>query len=444
MYDRREQVQAHSFLVGRLDSAVLRSDPDAPDRPLRRTSAGVLGGIAVGGLVIAGVLVASLFTSGSGTKWREAGSLVVDGDTGNRYLLVDGRLRPVLNYASARLVLGAGMKVAKVRTKDLDGTPKGTPIGILGAPDAIPTAPAPQPWTVCAGTGEDGPLVSVTVGPAAGTAEVPADRALLVRVDGELHLAWRDRRFRVTAPWAPRALGLDPDSALDVDATWLNVLPAGPDLGAPQVRRGGRGPAVGGRPTTVGQFVSVPDAVGGGSFVVAPDGLVPVTGAVAALVAADPAAQGLPALRITPAELAEQTVLPAPAWQAELPPEPPSPVLAGDDVACVRWSDDTAALVVAPPPSGPGRGADPEGVTRDERVADRVEVAPGAGLLVRTRPAPGVAGASTYLVTETGAKFPVANDDAAAALGLPVDSAPAVPPDLLTLLPTGPVLDRIT
>jgi hypothetical protein len=110
----------------------------------------------------------------------------------------------------------------------------------------------------------------------------------------------------------------------------------------------------------------------------------------------------------------------------------------------VRWQDDRATVLTAPLPSGPSRGADPAAVSRDDRVADRIEIAPGAGLLVRTRPAPGVAGAGIYLVTESGAKFPVADPDSATALGLPVDSAQLVPSDLLALLPTGPVLNRIT
>ncbi|WP_447002029.1 type VII secretion protein EccB [Saccharothrix isguenensis] len=444
MYDRREQVQAHSFLVGRLDSAVLRADPDAAERPVRRTSTGVLGGIAIAVLVVAGVLVAGLLTGKGGDKWREPGALVVDEDTGNRYLLAGGRLRPVLNYASARLALGKDLKVVKVGADDLAGTPQGAPVGILGAPDSLPSAGGAPPWTACATTAKSGPGIALTIGQAPGVREAPADRAVLVRAAGELHLVWRDRRFRVTAPWAPRALGLDPGTALEVDETWITVFAAGPDLGAPKLRRGGAGPVVGGRPTTSGQLVSVPDAVGAADFVVAPTGLVPVTATVAALVAADPDAERLPVLEITPAQLAGQAVLPAPSWQAELPPEPPSPVALDGDSACARWAGDTATLVVAPPPAGPARTAGQPGVTRDGRTADRVEITPGSGLLARTRAAPGVPGVGVHLITESGAKYPVASADAAAALGLPVDSATTVPADLLALLPTGPVLDRIS
>lgn len=444
MYDRREQVQAHSFLVGRLDSAVLRADPDAVERPVRRTSTGVLGGIAIAVLVVAGVLIAGLLTGKGGDKWRQPGALVVDEDTGNRYLLVGGTLRPVLNHASARLVLGKDLEVVKVGSDDLAGTPQGAPVGILGAPDVLPSAGGAPPWTVCAIAAKGGPGIALTVGQASGVRETPADRAVLVRAAGDLHLVWRDRRFRVTAPWAPRALGFDPATAPDVDPAWVTAFAAGPDLGAPKVQRGGVGPVVGGRPTTAGQLVSVPDAVGGTDFVVAPTGLVPVNATVAALIAADPAAERLPVLEITPAQLAGQAVLPVPSWQAELPLEPPSPVVLDGDTACARWADDTATLVVAPQPTGPARPADQPGVRRDERTADRVEITPGAGLLARTRAAPGVPGVGVHLITESGAKYPVASADAAAALGLPIDSATAVPADLLALLPTGPVLDRIS
>ncbi|UVS79701.1 type VII secretion protein EccB [Actinokineospora sp. UTMC 2448] len=435
MYSRREQVQAHSFLVGRLIAALLRADPDAPDRPLRRTTVGVAGGIAVAALVAAGVLVVALLTGRGGDDWRKPGTLVVDEGTGNRYLLIDGRLRPVLNYASARLLIGGDLKVAQVGSDALAGTPHGSPIGILGAPDSVPAPSAPQPWLVCSD-----PEVTLTIGATPGVVTAPEGEALLVTAGDELYLAWRDRRLRVTAPWAPRAIGLDPATAVPVDPAWLNALPSGPDLGPPPLPSGGPGPLVAGLPTTVGQLVSVPDAVGGGRYVVRAEGLVPVTATVAALLRADPDRGGPPDLRITPAQLAQQTVLPAPVWQAELPPEPPVPLRVDDRAPCVLWSDDTAALVSAPPPAAEAPSA---GLVRDGRVADRIAVAPGAGLLARTRPAPGVPGAGAYLVTESGAKFPVASAEAAAALGLPIDTARLVPADLLALLPTGPVLDRI-
>ncbi|MBB4905793.1 type VII secretion protein EccB [Actinophytocola algeriensis] len=442
MYGRREQVEAHSFVVGRILAAVLRTDPDATDRPLRRTTVGMAGGIGIAIVVMAIVLIVALFSGRGSDSWREEpGTLVVDEDSGNRYLLIDGRLRPVLNYASARLLVEGNPPVASVSAEDLAEFPKGAPIGIPGAPDTLPSVGVSgKPWMVCAGVSDEDPGVSVTVGDVPGVTEVGAEHAVLVRVGQELYLAWQGTRLRVTGDWVPRALGMDPATAVPVDSAWLNTLPSGPDLGSPPVAHGGPGPDVAGMPSVLGQLVTVPDAVGDRTFVVAPAGLVPVSRTVATLLGADPGNQTPPAIAITPAQLATQTVLPAPVWQTELPASPPASVDTDERVPCVRWQSEQATLVSAPGMPGTPDTAQ-AGVTRDGRVADLVEVTPGAGMLARTRPAPGVPGAGVYLITEAGAKFPVADGEAAEALGFSVDAAELVPAELLALLPTGPVLD---
>jgi type VII secretion protein EccB len=441
MYGRREQVEAHSFLTGRITASVLRTDPDSADRPLRRTTVGMAGGIGISLLVIAVVLIVSLVTGRSGETWRKPGTLIVDEDTGNRYLMVGDRLRPVLNYASARLLVGGDPPVVSVSSKDMASVPKGAPIGIAGAPDSMPSAGASaQPWTVCGDVRDGDPVVAVTVGSMRDMIPARAEDALLVRAGGEMFLAWQGTRLRITKEWAPRALGLDPTAAMPVDSAWLNALPAGPDLGAPPVERGGLGPVIAGQPTTVGQLVSAPDAVGDTTFVVAEDGLMPVTETVATLLTADPDAEQVPPFDLSPAQLAAQKVLPAPVGQAALPAKPPA-VMDDARVPCVQWKSERVTLASVPSVKWSTRDSDPAGITRDGRVADVVDVSPGAGHLARTRPAPGVPGAGLYLVTEAGAKFPVANGDAAEALGFSVGAAALVPAELMALLPTGPVLD---
>lgn len=44
MHSKRDQVQAHLFIMGRLASAMLRSEPDAPESPLGRTNRGARSG----------------------------------------------------------------------------------------------------------------------------------------------------------------------------------------------------------------------------------------------------------------------------------------------------------------------------------------------------------------------------------------------------------------
>lgn len=82
----------------------------------------------------------------------------------------------------------------------------------------------------------------------------------------------------------------------------------------------------------------------------------------------------------------------------------------------------------------------PQGTHQAGTLADRVGLEAGGGALARNVPAPGAAGGVTYLVTEAGKKYPLADGDATAALGYTESAAIPVPMPLLNLLPTGPVL----
>src|SRR2546423_12053476 len=141
MQSRRDQVQAHLFVMGRITSGMLRADPDAPESAQGRTNRGAIAGIVVAVLLCAAAFIWGLISPGRSNTWRDSQSLIVDQDTGASYLYADGRLRPVRNYASARLIGGTRMTTRKVRNKSLAGAPHGQPVGIVGAPDALP-APA--------------------------------------------------------------------------------------------------------------------------------------------------------------------------------------------------------------------------------------------------------------------------------------------------------------
>src|SRR4051812_37605215 len=121
------------FIMGRLTSGMLRADPDAPESPQGRTNRGVAMSLIIAILICAGAFVFGLIKPGAKNSWRAENTLVVNKDTGGRYLYLDGRLRPVRNYASARLLLGTRMKTASVGSKSLGDTPHGAPVGITGA-----------------------------------------------------------------------------------------------------------------------------------------------------------------------------------------------------------------------------------------------------------------------------------------------------------------------
>ncbi|MYR60270.1 type VII secretion protein EccB, partial [Streptomyces sp. SID625] len=135
MQSKRDQVQAHGFMMGRLSSGLLLADPDAPDSPLGRTTRGILFGLLATVLISAGATVYGLLRPGGNDSWRSGENLVINRDTGARYLYAQGTLHPVRNYASARLMGGASMSSVDVSGASLRGTPVGAPVGIPGAPD---------------------------------------------------------------------------------------------------------------------------------------------------------------------------------------------------------------------------------------------------------------------------------------------------------------------
>jgi type VII secretion protein EccB len=461
MHNRRDQVNAHGFMVGRLVSALLHAEPDTAVPPLRRSWSGLVIGSLVAVLAVAGFGVLGVVSPGGASTWRKPGTLVLDKQTGTRYVFAGGRLRPVLNYASARLLLGAKLTVASVASKSLKDVPRGGPVGIVGAPDALPGPKAQKaPWLACATTTGSRPALSLSIGRAADERPVSTRQAVLVRSsDGTTYLITGGHRLRVTAPWVTRALGFSDDTAVGVRDAWLDTMPAGPDLPPPVTPGiGGNAPVLDGHPAKVGQVFVSHGAGDPRYYLLAAGGLQPVTQTAAALILSDPrTAKGYPgtvaAVELGPAALAASKVLAAPSWTSALPAAPPTPdavgagrmpcvrsvpagTLAETSLVTVPARPVTAANTVATSAGGTSSGTAATG----DRIADEVVVEPRAGMLARTLPAPGIPGEGLYLVTEDGAKFPVANTDAATALGYSAPAAVAVPTDLLALLPTGPVL----
>ncbi|MGO2660333.1 type VII secretion protein EccB [Mycetocola reblochoni] len=429
MYGRRDLVDAHLFLRGRLTAAVLRSDPDAPERPLRRTGTGMGIGLAVAAGAVLVVVVLHIFLFTSNDSWKDTpGALLVSPSTGARYLFVDGALHPVRNVTSAALLAGGPPTVIEVSSDDIAGVPRGESIGVDGLPDALPSpAGGDRSWTACAVDGG----TSLTVGEAqtaAPTEPLGEGDAVLVRADDELALVWNGTRLRVAGDWAARAIGFEPGQARGVDARWLNTLPSGPDLALDGITLGGDGPEIAGERGTLGQLVEVE---GAGEqprrYVIVEDGLRPVTDTDAALLAATPDGS-LPEPRtITARELASAPVVEA-SGREGLPAAPPSPVAAGS-VPCAVWHDGatTTALAEAGTPAA------------TDAVAT---VGPDEGLLVTTAAADGVSGQGLFLVGDGGSKYPVADADTASALGVDATNSPAVPAELLALLPTGPTIAK--
>ncbi|MFG2409052.1 type VII secretion protein EccB [Streptomyces brevispora] len=469
MQSRKDQVQAHLFVMGRLTSGMLRGDPDSPESPVGRTNRGMAWGIGLGVVLVVGFLLFGLISPAGSKTWRQESALIVQKDTGTRYLYLGGKLRPVRNYASAKLIAADKLKVVSVSGASLAGEQHGTPVGIPGAPDALPGLGDLEQgaWQVCAEepdrTGPDGtgrrPVTSLRLGLSADGVLPGEDRAVLVQgPDGSKHLLWGDHRLRLGERGAAEALGYSGTTPVPVSAAFLDSVPAGPDLTAPEVDdRGADGPAIGGHPSRRGQVyeLSSPGAATQ-HFLLEKSGLRALSTPGAALVLGDdrtaklaykgsvPAAIPLTADQLTRHRAAAAKAAKDPAgWPARTPVvRDPGP---GTSV-CARLQPEGAAPRVAlalvpatvraaPPASGPE-------IEQACLAVDGLAVRPGGGALVQALGAGGsVIGTTTYLITDVGIKYRLPNAKSVERLGLSGGHAQAVPSRLLDMLPTGPVLD---
>lgn len=459
MQSRKDQLQAHYFVVGRLTSALLRAEPDAPQTPLRRFSMGVFVGVMLGIMGVVGVTIYGYIVPGGKKSWRDNGALIVEKETGTRYVYVGDELRPVLNYASGRLILGDDIRIMSVSRNSLRGARHGLPVGIPNAPDFLPEAKRldGRQWQVCSGSGRDATnterafvTLSVLDDPAP---HLPADRALLVRTpEGATYLAWNGRRFRIPSAAALAALGYGGTPRLPVGDAWLNALPAGPDLQAPSLPGlGSAGPQVASRSTRVGQVFVIESSQRRQHFVVLEDGLAPMTWTDATLLLGDAGTReaypdGQPrALPLTPAEFGAARRSARSMATAEFPPAPVEAAAPADGaVPCVDVTvgrRDGAETALALLPASTEDGTKVRADAGDQALADRVAVQPGGGLLVRAEPGPGIPDGTLYLIVDVGLKYPLASAEVAILLGYAGIEPVTVPTTLLSLIPTGPSLD---
>ena len=206
MQTRRDQLHAYRFMTRRAMSSLVTGEPDAVEPPMRRLTVTTLSGVMVAIVVAAVFAVVGLLKGGGGDAWRTEGAVVVEEETGARYVNLGETLYPVLNFSSAVLASGAGdaVQVQQVSRSDLASAERGQLIGITGLPDSMP---APDdlvrgPITVCSQPVRDGietlAEVVVRVGPKR-TDDVPASEGVYVEsFDGERFLLFGSQRLPVS------------------------------------------------------------------------------------------------------------------------------------------------------------------------------------------------------------------------------------------------------
>lgn len=432
MQTRRDHVQAYQFAMARLGSALVSGDPGRGTGPTRRLQLGTFFGLIIVVLLCLAFLVYGVLRPGGNTTWRQAGSIIVEKETGNRYLYIGDELRPARNYASALLLAGNNPQVRSVSRNSLAGVKHGTPVGIPDAPDTVPPAKdlLSGAWTRCLRA--DLPTGQILdFDPADRTRDLPDNRQVLLKADnGDVYLLWRGTKYPVPEKTALIALGFDSQRPAAAPGNWLSDLPTGAALTAARVPGAGRpGSEVAGARTAVGQLLRTDVAGNDHYYVMRSDGVETVSATQAALLAGR--AGAAPARSVRAADIAAVPVSKAKPLTA-LPDVLGVPALRlTDEALCLRQSSRATTLrtrVVLE--DGPAASEDKRALIPPGRAVFAVDQ---EHLSETDNP-------QLYLISELGALHVLDSDRSAGALGYASAQPLPLPEHVLRLLPQGPRL----
>ncbi|WP_118914272.1 type VII secretion protein EccB [Mycobacterium shigaense] len=439
-------VSGYRFLLHRAESALLGVDSRVSGESLRSRTAPLTIGCVVAAIAFAGCALLGLLRPEARLDQLQ---IVMGKRTGALYVRVDDTWHPVLNLVSARLIAGTDADPQPVRESELSHTKRGPLLGIPGAPQLVGSLlPGEQAvWTICDGGEESATTVVVEAAPAPPDGRLTDEQAILATAGAgsPTYLLYRGKRAVVDLadPAVVRALGLQGRASSAVSPLLLNAVPEVSPITTPRIR--GVGEKAAGLPGfPVGALLRLARGDGDEYYAVLGSGVQRIGRVAADLLrfsdsrgSADVPAVAPDVLHAAPVV----TALPV----ATFPDQPPQTLVfathQADSVVCAAWDpghSDTASLAAGrlPVPSGQAPVTLAQADGRGPAL-DAVYLPPGRSAYVRPY---GQAGAR-YLVTDTGVRFVIHDDDAARDLGLPPAATP-VPWPSLAALPSGPELSR--
>ncbi len=452
----RLHISGYRFLRRRLEGALVGRDltlAGTANGPLHAQGFALLTGSMLAALGVAGCAVLGALRP---QPVLGAAPVVLAQESGALYVRVDDVWHPVLNLASARLVLGSNASPQLVHESALSRARRGQLLGIPGAPLNLgePLAPVDTVWTVCDSRGRVGSTTTAIVGPTAGTLthRLAADQTVLVAGDAgaPIYLLYHGQRAVVdpSDPVVARALRLEGHRPRRVSRTLLTAVPEAPPIAVPPIADadGRRPSAIPGFP--VGSVLRVLRAGGDDYYVVLAGGVQRVGQVAADLLRLSDSRGARSIAAVAPDVIGDSptvNILPVNTF----PDRASAPLPDDDGTLCASWTARHAGADVwlsagqgLPLPAGQAPITLAQ-ADNDGSALDAVYLPAGHSAYVRST---GLTGANTeagarYLVTEGGVRFGIHDDAAARALGLPVVAAPA-PWPVLAALPQGPELSR--
>ncbi|MBF6171364.1 type VII secretion protein EccB [Nocardia blacklockiae] len=462
----RWQVSGYRFLVRRMEHALVRRDVRMLHDPMRSQSRAYAAGVILGCVALAGCGVLALLRPQGAIGDNK---ILMGKDSGAVYAVIDGVVHPALNLASARLAVGDPAKPVSIKESELAKKPRGTLIGIPGAPASLnfDTAGKGRTWTICDQLKNDGSRdLSTTVlagDPALGEkAETMGhDKALLVRGRESDYLIYDNRRARVdmTDRKVTDALKIRGMTPRPVSEGLLNSIPEVLPIVPPRIDDPGGLPVSSVGDHRIGDVVRL--STENQYFVVLRDGLQPVSSLTAEIIRnANPTAASRNP-EITPYERSNAQM--ANTLQVSNYPDTAPAIVDTKDqpVGCLSWkptagatdkSDGTKhaelSLITGhalPLPDNaqttPLAQADASGPNVDAFYSK-----PGSGFFVQTT---GIEPDSQrrdseFFIADTGVRYGIKDAEAAKALGMDAEKAKPEPAPwpIVGLLANGPTLGR--
>ncbi len=461
----RHQISGWRFQHRRLANGVALQDTRMLADPLSRVGRGMSVGALISVVLIFGAFVVSVFKP---TGLTGGHAVLTDRASGALYVNVNDQLHPVLNLASARLIVGKPDSPAAVTARELDRYPLGNMLGIPQAPTRIvPSSDRDARWMVCDAV--SGPDVGSTVivgdpvaapGHATGLAE---DSALLASADGEATwLIWGGKRAKIdlhtTAVAAAVGITLDTPAPRAINRALLNLIPESNPLAVPVVPGGGEPPRFGwpapGPAPLVGSVVTDHEGDALRYWLVAADGLQPISPVVASILRSSDSHGLVEPPELTPdqvAKIAQVRVIDTDAFPASVL-RILDPVT--DPVTCGQWvkldGAPTSRLSLLAGQSLPvAVDAPPVALAEaGPTTASRVVMPRGSGYFVQVtgQQPQSATKEQLFWVSDLGVRCGLEDTEgqpgsAAAALGMTAAPLP-IPWAVLSLLQPGPALSK--
>ena len=430
-------VSGYRFLLRRLECALLGENIHTLSTRPRAQSAALTIGCVLAAIAVAGAALVALLRP---RVPLDGAQLVMGRESGALYVRVGDTWHPVLNLASARLIAATAANPQPVSEADVARAKRGPMLGIPGAPQLIGTPlPADESaWTTCDTDGATTVIVGRTDDAAARRLS-PGQAALVAPASGSpAYLLYDGKRavVDVADPAVVHALRLEGRAPRPVSQLLLNAIPEAPPIRMPPVRGAGEKAAV--LPGfAVGSVVRVMRAGGDEYYAVLAAGVQRISQVAADL------------LRFSNSQGTANAVTVAPDAIRAAPIVDSLPVGGLPDRAPALL-DDASTLCISSQPAPSGQsgvtflagsrlplpaGQAPVTLSQaDGRgpVLDAVYVPPGRSAYVRV--------GTRYLITDSGVRFAIHDDNAEHDLGLP--PANPAPWPVVGALPAGPELSR--